>query len=122
MSSATTLSGGGASPPMSRGARPSRLSRLPTEDNEAMMQMTASAMKDVCHVSGRFSQAVVAFLLMGVGALVWALAVPTPAYAADHQIDSVVINYDMQPSGVLSASAPTRSRRRFTNTARLHRR
>lgn len=87
-----------------------------------MMQMTASAIKDVCHVSGRFSQAVVAFLLMGVGALVWALAVPTPAYAADHQIDSVVINYDMQPSGVLSASAPTRSRRRFTNTARLHRR
>ena len=34
-------------------------------------------------------------------ALAWALLAPTPAYAADDQIDSFTINYDMQPSGVL---------------------
>jgi predicted membrane protein DUF2207 len=50
---------------------------------------------------GRFTQAVVAFLLMVVTALAWTLAAPTRAYAADAQIDSFTINYDMQPSGVL---------------------
>ena len=34
-------------------------------------------------------------------ALAWAVFTPTRAYAADDQIDSFVINYDMQPSGVL---------------------
>ena len=34
-------------------------------------------------------------------ALAWAMFTPTRAYAADDQIDSFVINYDMQPSGVL---------------------
>jgi hypothetical protein len=40
-------------------------------------------------------------LLMCLGALAWVLAIPHPAYAADGQIDSFMINYDMQPSGVL---------------------
>jgi uncharacterized protein (TIGR04222 family) len=38
---------------------------------------------------------------MVLTALAWALLAPTPAYAADDQIDSFTINYDMQPSGVL---------------------
>jgi uncharacterized protein (TIGR04222 family) len=38
---------------------------------------------------------------MVLTALAWALLGPTPAYAADDQIDSFIINYDMQPSGVL---------------------
>jgi uncharacterized protein (TIGR04222 family) len=50
---------------------------------------------------GRFARAVVAFLLMVLTVLAWALLAPTPAYAADDQIDSFTINYDMQPSGVL---------------------
>jgi uncharacterized protein (TIGR04222 family) len=39
---------------------------------------------------------------MVLAALAWALLAPTPAYAADDQIDSFTINYDMQPSGVLN--------------------
>jgi len=38
---------------------------------------------------------------MVTAALAWALVAPTRAYAADDQIDSFTINYDMQPSGVL---------------------
>jgi hypothetical protein len=38
---------------------------------------------------------------MVVAALAWALVAPTRAYAADAQIDSFTINYEMQPSGVL---------------------
>jgi hypothetical protein len=34
---------------------------------------------------------------------VWLLCIPNPAYAADKQIDSFMINYDMQPSGVLTS-------------------
>lgn len=38
---------------------------------------------------------------MVVTALAWILVAPTRAYAADAQIDSFTINYEMQPSGVL---------------------
>ena len=38
---------------------------------------------------------------MVLTALAWAVLAPIPAYAADDQIDSFTINYDMQPSGVL---------------------
>jgi len=38
---------------------------------------------------------------MALGALAWVLVIPAPAYAADDQIDSFLINYDMQPGGVL---------------------
>jgi uncharacterized membrane protein YgcG len=44
---------------------------------------------------------VVAFFLMVVTALAWALVTPSRADAADDQIDSFTINYEMQPSGVL---------------------
>ena len=74
---------------------------LALEGKEAMVQLSASAIKGIWQVGGRFTRAVVAFLLIGLGALVWVLAIPTPAYAADHQIDSFMIDYDMQPSGVL---------------------
>jgi uncharacterized protein (TIGR04222 family) len=66
-----------------------------------MVQFRASAAERVWQVSGRFARSVVAFLLMVLTALAWALLAPTPAYAADDQIDSFTINYDMQPSGVL---------------------
>lgn len=66
-----------------------------------MVQFRASAGERVWQVSGRFARSVVAFLLMVLTALAWALLAPTPAYAADDQIDSFTINYDMQPSGVL---------------------
>jgi uncharacterized protein (TIGR04222 family) len=71
------------------------------EDKEAMVQLVASAIEGVLQVGGRFTRAVVALLVLGLGALVWLLAIPTPAYAADDQIDSFMINYDMQPSGLL---------------------
>jgi uncharacterized protein (TIGR04222 family) len=61
----------------------------------------ASVAERLWQAPGRFLQVVVAFLLMVVTALAWALVAPTPAYAADDQIDSFTINYDMQPSGVL---------------------
>ena len=38
---------------------------------------------------------------MVLTALAWALVAPTQAYAADAQIDSFTINYEMQSSGVL---------------------
>jgi uncharacterized membrane protein YgcG len=52
-------------------------------------------------LGGRLSRALIAFGLMLATALVWFVATPTKAYAADDQIDSFAINYDMQPSGVL---------------------
>ena len=52
-------------------------------------------------LAGRLSRALIAFVLMLATALVWFVATPTKAYAADDQIDSFAINYDMQPSGVL---------------------
>jgi uncharacterized protein (TIGR04222 family) len=66
-----------------------------------MVQFRASAAERAMQVSGRFTRAGVAFFLMVVTALTWALVTPTQAYAADDQIDSFTINYDMQPSGVL---------------------
>jgi uncharacterized membrane protein YgcG len=71
-------------------------------DNELMMQFRASAGERVWQVGGRVSRVVVAFLLMLLTALTWAVFSPTQAYAADDQIDSFLINYDMQPSGVLT--------------------
>jgi len=52
-------------------------------------------------LGGRLSRALIAFGLMLATALVWFVATPTKAYAADDQIDSFAINYEMQPSGVL---------------------
>jgi uncharacterized membrane protein YgcG len=52
-------------------------------------------------LGGRLSRALIAFGLMLATALVWFVATPTKAYAADDEIDSFAINYDMQPSGVL---------------------
>ena len=66
-----------------------------------MVQFRTSAGEGAWQLSGRFARAVVAFLLMVLTALAWALLAPTPAYAADDQIDSFTINYGMQPSGVL---------------------
>src|SRR5215207_11430720 len=63
--------------------------------------MPASATERLRQAPGRLLQVVVAFLLMVVAALAWALVAPTRAYAADAQIDSFTINYEMQPSGVL---------------------
>ena len=65
------------------------------------MQFQASAAERVCHAVGRFLGVTVPFLLMVLTALAWALVAPTPAYAADAQIDSFTINYEMQSSGVL---------------------
>jgi uncharacterized protein (TIGR04222 family) len=66
-----------------------------------MVQIRVSAIQGVWQVGGRFTRAVVAFLLMGLGALAWVLVIPASAYAADDQIDSFTVNYDMQASGVL---------------------
>jgi uncharacterized membrane protein YgcG len=66
-----------------------------------MVLLRASAGERAWQVGGRFSRILVAFLLMMLTALAWAVFAPTRAYAADDQIDSFVINYDMQPSGVL---------------------
>jgi uncharacterized protein (TIGR04222 family) len=68
---------------------------------EAMVQKTPSPIESVWEVVGRFTQAVATFLVMVLGSLMLILAIPSPAYAADDQIDSFTINYDMQPSGVL---------------------
>jgi uncharacterized protein (TIGR04222 family) len=65
------------------------------------MQLQPSAAERVYHPVGRFVQVTAPFLLMVLTALAWAVVVPTQAYAADAQIDSFKINYDMQPSGVL---------------------
>ena len=66
-----------------------------------MVQFRASAGERAWQLSGRSARAVVAFLLMVLVAVAWAFQAPTPAYAADDQIDIFTINYDMQPSGVL---------------------
>ncbi|HEX5383775.1 MAG TPA: DUF2207 domain-containing protein, partial [Propionibacteriaceae bacterium] len=55
----------------------------------------------VWQLGGRLSRIVIAFVLMVLTALAWFLVTPTKAYAADDQIDSFLINYDMQQSGVL---------------------
>jgi hypothetical protein len=65
------------------------------------VKLHPSAAERVCNAVGRLVQVAVSLLLMILTALAWALVVPTPAYAADAQIDSFTINYDMQPSGVL---------------------
>src|SRR4029450_13407751 len=85
----------------SQGARPTGLWLPAIEDNEAMVQFRASVAERAVQVSGRFTRAVVAFFLMVVTALAWALVTPSRADAADDQIDSFTINYEMQPSGVL---------------------
>jgi uncharacterized membrane protein YgcG len=66
-----------------------------------MVQFRASASERAWQVGGRFSRITAAFLMMMLTALAWALLTPTRAYAADDQIDSFVIDYNMQPSGVL---------------------
>jgi uncharacterized protein (TIGR04222 family) len=66
-----------------------------------MVHFRASAAGRVGHFFGLSIRAVVAFLLMVMTALTWAFVAPTQAYAADDQIDSFTINYEMQPSGVL---------------------
>jgi uncharacterized membrane protein YgcG len=55
----------------------------------------------VWQLGGRLFRIVIAFVLMVLTALAWFLVTPTKAYAADDQIDSFLINYDMQQSGVL---------------------
>ena len=66
-----------------------------------MVQFRASAGERVWQVGGRSPRARRRVPLMLLTALAWAVFAPTPAYAADDQIDSFTINYDMQPSGVL---------------------
>ena len=66
-----------------------------------MVHFRASATERARWASGRLTRAMVAFFLMVMTALTWSLVAPTQAYAADDQIDSFTINYDMQPSGVL---------------------
>ena len=53
-----------------------------------MVQFRASAAERPRQVRGRFGRGVVAFLLMSLTAVAWALIAPTTAYAADDQIDS----------------------------------
>lgn len=65
-----------------------------------MVQFRATGER-VWQLAGRLSRVVVAFLLMILAAMAWAAITPTRAYAADDQIDSFIIDYDMQPSGVL---------------------
>ncbi len=66
-----------------------------------MVHFRASAAERLWQVRGRFARGVVAFLLMSLTALAWALVAPTPAYAAGDQIDSFDIDYNVQPSGVV---------------------
>jgi uncharacterized membrane protein YgcG len=65
------------------------------------VQLRTSAAGGLRQAPGRSIRAVVAFLLMVLTALAWSIVAPTPAYAADAQIDSFTINYDIQPSGLL---------------------
>ena len=65
-----------------------------------MVQMRAAG-ESVWQLGGRLSRILVAFVLMIMAALAWAVVSPTRAYAADDQIDSFLIDYNMQPSGVL---------------------
>jgi uncharacterized protein (TIGR04222 family) len=66
-----------------------------------MVQFRASAVERAWQTSGRFTRVVVAFLLMVTTALAWTLVTPSRAYAADDQIDSFDIDYNVQPSGVV---------------------
>src|SRR5215207_8140772 len=66
-----------------------------------MVQLHVAAAGRPWQVRGRFARCVVAFLLMSLTALTWALAPPTPAYAADDQIDSFTVDYNVQASGVV---------------------
>jgi Predicted membrane protein (DUF2207) N-terminal domain len=86
-------------PPQRGDAGSSRV--LPATAGSAMVQFSASAGERAWQVFGGFARAVVAFVLMVLTALAWALLAARPAYAADDQIDSFTINYDMQPTGVL---------------------
>jgi hypothetical protein len=72
-----------------------------TVSEASAMRFHAFATKRVCRAFGGLIQVTVPLLLMVLTALAWALAAPTRAYAADAQIDSFTINYEMQPSGVL---------------------
>jgi uncharacterized membrane protein YgcG len=65
-----------------------------------MVQFRA-ARERVWPLAGGLARVVFAFLLMIMTALAWAVITPTRAYAADDQIDSFLIDYEMQPSGVL---------------------
>src|SRR4029453_9667221 len=67
----------------SQGARPIGLWLPAIEDNEAMVQFRASVAERAVQVSGRFTRAVIAFFLMVVTALTWALVTPIEAFAAD---------------------------------------
>jgi uncharacterized membrane protein YgcG len=69
-------------------------------DNEVMVQFRAAG-ESIWQLGGRFFRALVACLLMIMAALAWTVVAPTRAYAADDQIDSFIIDYNMQPSGVL---------------------
>jgi uncharacterized membrane protein YgcG len=66
-----------------------------------MVQFRALAAERPWQVRGRFARRVVAFLLMLLTAVAWALVAPTAAYAADDQIDSFTIDYNVQPTGVV---------------------
>ena len=61
-----------------------------------MVQFRASAGERVWQVGGRASRVAVAFLVMLMTALAWTVFTPTRAYAADDQIDSFIINYDIK--------------------------
>ncbi|MFL6044117.1 MAG: DUF2207 domain-containing protein [Propionibacteriaceae bacterium] len=65
-----------------------------------MVQLRAAG-ESLWQLGGRLSRILVAFVLMIMAALAWAVVSPTRAYAADDQIDSFIIDYNMQPSGVL---------------------
>jgi uncharacterized membrane protein YgcG len=69
-------------------------------DNELMVQFRAASER-VWPLAGGLARVVLAFLLMIMTALAWVVITPTKAYAADDQIDSFLIDYAMQPSGVL---------------------
>jgi uncharacterized membrane protein YgcG len=65
-----------------------------------MVQFRAAGER-VWPLAGGLARVVLAFLLMIMTALAWAVITPTRAYAADDQIDSFIIDYEIQPSGVL---------------------
>jgi uncharacterized membrane protein YgcG len=65
-----------------------------------MVQFRAASER-VWPLAGGLARVVLAFLLMIMTALAWVVITPTKAYAADDQIDSFLIDYAMQPSGVL---------------------
>jgi uncharacterized membrane protein YgcG len=65
-----------------------------------MVQFRAASER-VWPLAGGLARVVLAFLVMIMTALAWVVITPTKAYAADDQIDSFLIDYAMQPSGVL---------------------